>query len=371
MFQNFKPEIKTLVIVSLIAIVLSVGGILLLHGLTPTPVPSAVQPSPSLSEREIEESKESAAVCEYGILPKDSYLRTYTVKEGDTLLGIASRELGSTARVNEVVELNKDQYSGLSLQNPFIEVGWIFDLPPKFVVSQEPLHEIVGYKGMINSEDKDSLFVSFNPANDSVVRVFKKDYTRYLVKENFSIGECVQVLRDRAHNALALTPQGKDYFVLLQWNEYKSTLYEYMIRYPLDWESVSYGEDSSDISIPDGGYHENHLREVGRVQKEREFLIKIWDTSKTAMTIEFMEALSIGISWDNKNVEGVTVDGRRATKVSGTPPQRASRPAGEPLGRETMVLISFSKNNHVYLIQYEGVDLGEFEEILSTFRFVP
>jgi len=223
---------------------------------------------------------------------------------------------------------------------------------------------------MISEEDETSWFVGFNPMNDSLVRVFKKDYTNYLVSGTYSVGDCIQVLIDSAHNGLAIAPQDKDYFTLLQWKEYKNVLYGYLILYPLDWESVSYGKDLKDISISSSGYHENHIRKAGVAKVGEEFLIKIWDTRKTTMTIEFMEASNIGISWDNKIVEEIIVDGRRATKVSGNPPQRASRPAGEPLDRETTVLISFSKNTYVYLVQYEGIDLIEFEELLSTFQFI-
>lgn len=49
MFQNFKPEIKTLLIVALIAIVISVAGILFLKTMTPAPQPS---PSPQTFDTE-------------------------------------------------------------------------------------------------------------------------------------------------------------------------------------------------------------------------------------------------------------------------------------------------------------------------------
>lgn len=67
----------------------------------------------------------------YGVLPKIEGLSTYTVKQGDSLLSIAKSQLGNPSRANELARLNNDTYPGLSVSNPFLEVGWILALPPQ------------------------------------------------------------------------------------------------------------------------------------------------------------------------------------------------------------------------------------------------
>jgi nucleoid-associated protein YgaU len=51
--------------------------------------------------------------------------RTYVVKGGDTLEGIARRELGSPTRVKEIVELNAIEDAGM------VKIGQVLKLPAK------------------------------------------------------------------------------------------------------------------------------------------------------------------------------------------------------------------------------------------------
>jgi len=68
--------------------------------------------------------------CELdGFAEKEQYLNNYTVKRGDTLLSISKTQLGDTSRVNEIINLNKDKYPTLSLENPFLETEWKLLLP--------------------------------------------------------------------------------------------------------------------------------------------------------------------------------------------------------------------------------------------------
>lgn len=85
---------------------------------------------------EVDKSRsEISGKCRYEDVPLDDYLEKYTVKKGDTLLSIAKSELDNSSRVQELIQLNKNTYPELSLENPFIEVGWSFYLPPKDVVT--------------------------------------------------------------------------------------------------------------------------------------------------------------------------------------------------------------------------------------------
>lgn len=65
-----------------------------------------------------------------GALPIDEFLPSYSVKQGDTLLSISKDILKDVSRVEEIVRLNNDIYPQLSLENPFLEVGWKLRLPP-------------------------------------------------------------------------------------------------------------------------------------------------------------------------------------------------------------------------------------------------
>ncbi len=69
--------------------------------------------------------------CKYSdITSAHEFLPKYVVKKGDTLLSIATKETGNVSRADELVKINKDKYSSLSVKNPFLEVGWELDLPP-------------------------------------------------------------------------------------------------------------------------------------------------------------------------------------------------------------------------------------------------
>jgi len=307
--------------------------------------------------------------CEYGRIANDSYMRKYVVEKGDTLLGISKRELGSVSRVNQIIEINKDFYPGLSLQSPFIEVDWILYLPPKFITDNS-VSGIDAYRGKIGLETDDGLYIDFDTEVGSL-QVFKSSTAKYLIREDFLQGDCVQVIVDADLNILALAPQGEDYFVILQWRKFVSPLYNYSIQYPLDWEAVSYGVEQGDIPTLGSGYHENHIRKVVDVQTGNGISIKVWDVTKTAMTQRFMENTLQGISWSNKITEIVLVDDLKALRVSGDllKNTRAAIPAGESPSGETNVSVTFSKDDYVYLVGFKGVDLDNFNQILSTFRF--
>lgn len=57
----------------------------------------------------------------------------YTVKKGDTMLSVAQDQLGSSSRIADIIYVNMNNYPGLSIQNPYIEPGWIFYLPRPFI----------------------------------------------------------------------------------------------------------------------------------------------------------------------------------------------------------------------------------------------
>lgn len=64
---------------------------------------------------------------------KDFIYVKYTVKKGDTVLSVARDQLGSSSRVADIIYVNMNDYPGLSIQNSYIEPGWILYLPRPFI----------------------------------------------------------------------------------------------------------------------------------------------------------------------------------------------------------------------------------------------
>ena len=83
---------------------------------------------------EVQEKTPAPTCDKYARSGYEGYLPTYTVQSGDSLLSIAKQEL-SAARVQEIVELNKERYPSLEERSPFLEAGWILYLPPEQAVS--------------------------------------------------------------------------------------------------------------------------------------------------------------------------------------------------------------------------------------------
>jgi len=49
-------------------------------------------------------------------------------------LAIARNKLRDVSRVGDIIYINRDRYPGLSIQNPYIEIGWLLYLPPKEIM---------------------------------------------------------------------------------------------------------------------------------------------------------------------------------------------------------------------------------------------
>jgi len=151
--------------------------------------------------------------CAFQTLAYDYYLDTYIVQKGDSLLSIAETQSGSTSRVNELIQLNKEKYHGLSITNPFIEVGWELYLPPKFQKSSSG--KLFGLQGRIVDQNESAFQIgtsSSMPVGSVGLVVFKQDTTKYFGKDKFAIGDCVTIIFDDRSRSLAISPQDKNYF---------------------------------------------------------------------------------------------------------------------------------------------------------------
>ncbi len=151
---------------------------------------------------------------EYAILDKNSYLKSYIVKPGDTLINLAKTYLGSTGRLNEIVTLNEQSYSNLRF-NYNLEKGWILYFPPEF--SFPSSGSISGHSGEITNEgDNNWEFRTVNIDSDPLdYKLYKDLETKYFGKETFHIGDCVRVIFDAVDNkviAISTQEPGINYF---------------------------------------------------------------------------------------------------------------------------------------------------------------
>lgn len=145
---------------------------------------------------------------EYGYSSKDFYLRTYTVKQGDTLLSVAKNQLGNSSRVNEIVQMNKDHYPDLSINTPFLEVGWQLYLTPDFITSSSG--DIVNLKGDISLTNDFDWRVKQAYENATVNTVYFNTNTQFFNKEKelYKIGDCVSIIMESSnHRVYSVTPQ--------------------------------------------------------------------------------------------------------------------------------------------------------------------
>jgi hypothetical protein len=86
-----------------------------------------------------------------GLASKSDYLPTYTVKKGDTLLLIAKNQLNDVSRVSELIQLNKEEFPTLSIENPFLEQGWKLFIPPPY--TQKTNGQIFNLNGNLMRKD--------------------------------------------------------------------------------------------------------------------------------------------------------------------------------------------------------------------------
>jgi len=200
-----------LVLLSVALVVILVGGVVY------SQLRSKANITSQLSSKSSNRSKltvEKRGCPFYGVLDKDFYLTKYAVRRGDTLLSIAKNELGDSSRVDELIELNKTWYPHLSIQNPFIQVGWELRIPPKFFPKSSGVLEGVG--GEVLEETEKWILIDLKYGQRVEQISYKTPQTKYLGKDSFKLGDCVYIVKDSSGRAeagvLAISPQDKNYF---------------------------------------------------------------------------------------------------------------------------------------------------------------
>jgi hypothetical protein len=134
--------------------------------------------------------------CGYENAPKSAYLDQYVVQKGDSVLSIARDQMGDVSRVTELIELNKDVYPDLSLNNSFLEIGWIVYLTPKeFGITTGKL---VYGAGKITGINGNRVTLKNYINQESYGHHYMDESTIYVGKtmEEIAVGDCVNVITD-------------------------------------------------------------------------------------------------------------------------------------------------------------------------------
>ena len=173
---------------------------------------SLLSPSPLIEKR--------VKCAYYGLLDQDFFLTKYTVQKGDTLLSVAKNQLGDSSRVDELIQLNKQTYPSISIQNPTIEVGWILRISPKYFPRWTGILEGEGGKVLENTND--DIVITVRSDQNVPTISYKTAQTKYLGQDTFKVGDCVYILEEGSTNitvpiadylyVLAISPQHKNYF---------------------------------------------------------------------------------------------------------------------------------------------------------------
>lgn len=157
---------------------------------------------------------EQSSQCLYGYLHEDEFLVKYTAQRGDTLLSIAKNELGDISRVHQLINLNTNWYPHLSLENPFIEVGWELRLPPTYIKSS--VRELWGInqwtiQGKIVKETEEFFHIKQVVDGPGGYILEKTRDTVYLGQDSFAEGDCVIAIFHLPAKLLVISPQNPDY----------------------------------------------------------------------------------------------------------------------------------------------------------------
>lgn len=137
------------------------------------------------------------AACEKtGASEKKDYLKSYTLKEGDTVNSIAEKELGDVSRNTEILTLN-DNISKMT-------IGSILYLPPDNIKSSSG--HISEVSGRIVKKDESSWQLSYGGGEKGLGLWMPGYWFKDLPNlADFNVGDCVTVLFDNGVKVYSVT----------------------------------------------------------------------------------------------------------------------------------------------------------------------
>ena len=171
---------------------------------TATPMPPTPTLSPSLCKRI---TYPTAGRSE----AKDRFLKTYTLRPGDTLLSIAKTQLGDVSRVNELVNLNKAQYPDLSQPSPTLPAGTKLYITPKDF--PENTGDLWVAEGLVKASDTGHFVLTISQSpNNGGEDIYTNSNTKFMNgMKAIKRGDCISVVIDymgnATHNALGIWRQ--------------------------------------------------------------------------------------------------------------------------------------------------------------------
>ena len=186
---------QILIVISFLVLVLGVGYLVGNKSAIKYEFPN------SSVERAISQSNIFKNDCNYKILKPAEYLPTYMVQKGDSLLRLSTVFLGTSSRINEIVNLNIEYYPNFR-DDYELEIGQILYLPPKFAFPSSGY--IWGYSGEIIDEADDFWEIrTVNIDKDPLdTKFYKKSETKYFGKDAFRKNDCVSIIFDGEDNSV-------------------------------------------------------------------------------------------------------------------------------------------------------------------------
>lgn len=124
-----------------------------------------------------------------------SFFPIYTVKTGDSLLSVARDQLGSVARIGDLIEMNKTKYPSVLNQSSFLEVGWRLLLPPK-EVSEVPVGGIRVTQGILLTDaEADTLRINVSGSRSpSIINFYPNRSVKTVIQQGVQKGSCINIV---------------------------------------------------------------------------------------------------------------------------------------------------------------------------------
>jgi hypothetical protein len=155
---------------------------------TPSVLPKSAAPEPAPPKVEPYKLKKNCP--KYGFSQEEEFLRAYRVKQGDTLLLIARSQLDDSSRYNEIIVLNSWRFPHLSVEDPYLEIGWTLYLPPMSIRSLEG--RLFKINGELAEIDDNGRWRIIQPGGMGYF--LPTDRTQMPEGVQFKVGDCVSIL---------------------------------------------------------------------------------------------------------------------------------------------------------------------------------
>lgn len=161
--------------------------------LTPTPTPFVIKTANNV----IDQTQDSKVCTKYGFAQKWEYLSSYTIKEGDSLQGIARDQLKDESRVNEILKING--------AGPLI-VGATLYLPPSSITkSSGNLKQVYGK--LIGKDSSYWKVLLSSDINGQSILAPSFIFEKVPNKDSFKTGDCIKMFLDDGYEVYTISLQ--------------------------------------------------------------------------------------------------------------------------------------------------------------------